>query len=364
MKRLLTLLFVSFMVIGCAPLGPENAARAAFVQWADTVNRVPYQNVQVTVLEKDDAFATVKITAELRAEKDAPWMEQEAKTNCKKVGEEWQCEPFAELNYPSVPSEIAKELLKTSTVDFLIEYDADHYSHIFVIDVATKEKRRLAEIARCKMEQNPIIAPSGSKVAFLCFHATPEEHGIFVIDLDGTNLIRVKHYVDYDFSWAPDSQQIAFGGIGLVNSDGTNFRLLDFAGTNPTWSSDGKEIAFVKSGNFCKMNSDGSNARCTNIPMENPAWSPFNNSIAFIHAGRVWLIDSNGSNLEPLTWTFEYLGNGSVLAWSPNGKRLVMRRHSTVGDAKSSLLIDIDGKKICEFGIDSELNSLIASWKH
>jgi len=98
MKRLLTLLFASLVVIGCEPPGPENAARAAFVQWADTINRVPYQNAQVTTLENDGTFATVKITVEFRADKDAPWVEQEAKTNCKKVGQEWQCDGLMTFN--------------------------------------------------------------------------------------------------------------------------------------------------------------------------------------------------------------------------------------------------------------------------
>lgn len=92
MKRLMTFNFLCLMIIGCIPLGgPENAARAAFTKWADEIYKVPYQNVQVSALENDGTFATVKITAEYRADKDAPWIEQETKTSCKTVGQEWQC---------------------------------------------------------------------------------------------------------------------------------------------------------------------------------------------------------------------------------------------------------------------------------
>jgi uncharacterized lipoprotein YajG len=66
MKRLIFLTVAIFLLIGCVPSsGPADAARAAFVQWADTVNRVPYQNVQVATLENDGSFVTVKIAAEL-----------------------------------------------------------------------------------------------------------------------------------------------------------------------------------------------------------------------------------------------------------------------------------------------------------
>ena len=73
--------------------GPEPAAREAFEQWAQE-NGVPYKNVRLETIEYDGTFATVRVTAKFRESPDAPWLEQEADVQCRKVGGEWQAEPL------------------------------------------------------------------------------------------------------------------------------------------------------------------------------------------------------------------------------------------------------------------------------
>lgn len=75
-----------FVFAGCAGLGgPEGAARSAFEEWA-TTNGIPFQNVQVSALDNDGTFATVRVVTEFRSSKESPWVEQESKINCRKVG--------------------------------------------------------------------------------------------------------------------------------------------------------------------------------------------------------------------------------------------------------------------------------------
>lgn len=59
MKRLLTLVFVSLAVIGCAPR-PEDAARTTFTKWADEINRAPYQ-INALVLSPDGKWIAIRM---------------------------------------------------------------------------------------------------------------------------------------------------------------------------------------------------------------------------------------------------------------------------------------------------------------
>lgn len=357
MKRLVSLVLVTLvLVVGCAPK-PEDAARAAVVAGIS----VPYQNVRVNVVEKDDSFATVKISAELRFAQESPWIEQETTAKCKRVGQEWRCGEIEAFDFPPVPPEVVAELQSQTKIVFMREYDASStYGQIFVLDTISGSKWRLAEVVGCKDERFPVLAPSAGKVAFACYRDTPEEHGVYAIDLDGKNPIRLTKSLYFDYSWSPDSKQLTYSDsvfyphVYMVNSDGSNLRDIS-KGSSPKFSPDGKEIAFESEGSLCKMNSDGSNARC--LPAQHdssPVWSPDGARIAFIRDFDVWIADADYSNQKQLTWSNSPPNGPSPLVWSPDGKWLVSR----------SLLMNIGEKKIYEFGTDSELNSIVSSWRH
>ncbi|MEO2006184.1 MAG: hypothetical protein ABGY41_19045, partial [Candidatus Poribacteria bacterium] len=109
-----------------------------------------------------------------------------------------------------------------------------------------------------------------------------------------------------------------------MNTDGTNQRAISdprYGGdTWPTWSPDGKQIAFVNDDigtmDIYVMDADGGNRRnITNSPESNdtfPAWSPVGGRIAFAsdrnatssrRAGS-YLMDEDGSNIRRISgWT-------------------------------------------------------------
>ena len=91
MTRYFGMTVLVLFLSGCNALGggPESAARTEFEKWAKN-NGVPYQNVQVSA-KIEEPFAKVKVTAEFKQNLDAPWVEQEAAVDCRKVGQEWQC---------------------------------------------------------------------------------------------------------------------------------------------------------------------------------------------------------------------------------------------------------------------------------
>jgi uncharacterized protein YjdB len=137
--------------------------------------------------------------------------------------------------------------------------------------------------------------------------------------------------------------------LALVNVDGSNKRDLAFGEapwyTNPTWSPGGTQIAFENydwgscydvicgHSEISVRNADGSGGHnLTSYPRTSlyddntePDWSPDGSQIAFVRLGDIWLMNSDGSGGRSLTPTagpvFE-----SEPTWSPDGSRLVFVR--------------------------------------
>ena len=172
---------------------------------------------------------------------------------------------------------------------------------------------------------------------------------IYVMDADGKNQRRLTNHPATDFnpSWSPDGKKIAFssyrnGGniqIFVMDSDGQNpIRLTGGVNDwNPAWSPDGQKIAFDGFGDeefdgeawnleIYVMDSDGKNRkRLTDSPKSNlnPSWSPDSKRIAFEStrhgATEIYVMDADGSKQERLT------NNGvadDYPAWSPDGQKI------------------------------------------
>jgi len=104
-------------------------------------------------------------------------------------------------------------------------------------------------------EVSPTFSPDGSKVAFVSSQAGGPQ--IFMMALDGGSPKRLTHAGDYNYApdWGP-SGLIAFTGmddgvhdIFTVSEGGEIRRLTQNQGSNmyPSWSRDGRYIAFVSS---------------------------------------------------------------------------------------------------------------------
>jgi TolB protein len=94
--------------------------------------------------------------------------------------------------------------------------------------------------------------------------------------------------------WAPDGSRIAVGavpdcplagyyeiaclsGIWVVNSDGTDLvQLTTGSDRSPTWSPDGKRIAFIRNQQLWVMNADGSGQTplVSSTEPDHPSWQP------------------------------------------------------------------------------------------
>jgi Tol biopolymer transport system component len=100
-------------------------------------------------------------------------------------------------------------------------------------------------------------------------------------------------------SWSPDGVTIAYAspdGIGLMNADGTNTRLVRARGTQPAWSPDGQQIAFIDGG-IRVMQADGAFERLlvsddvfqAGDEMHRPDWSTDGQRIAFQRYDCCWM---------------------------------------------------------------------------
>ena len=184
----------------------------------------------------------------------------------------------------------------------------------------------------------PIFTPIPSPTGRIAFCSGPD-YGLYVMNADGTNPQKLTNHACCP-TWSPDGRSIAFSSNGLyiMNDDGTNPRRLTDEGLHPTWSPDGGFIAFTSSrdgnGEIYVMNADGTNPRrLTNNPADDwdPAWSPNGRFIAFVsnrdepdlgNCGvscneEIYVMDVDGTNQRRLTnnkWVER------LPAWSPDGR--------------------------------------------
>ena len=238
-----------------------------------------------------------------------------------------------------------------------------------VVHTAEGERRTIIQVdpATGREVELPIASRRGTDLAW-----SPDGRSLAYV-LDGMRVLDVSsgesrqimpcgkftHYCT--FAWSPDGSTIAVAQgarIELVSADGSSRLSLTPLGPDvgpdetvrdPTWSPDGRLIAFVAPGygpeepdRLYSVEASGSGLQLLvheppgyRIGVQTPAWSPDGSKIAYIASGKwsndkwrlhVTVIEADGSNPTELLQAGRCfcLAFKPGLAWSPDGTQLAV----------------------------------------
>ena len=227
-----------------------------------------------------------------------------------------------------------------------------------------------------------LVAPLQGRIAFISDYGIYER--IYVMNADGSGITRLTEEQSFNRfpSWSPDGRRIAFQrkqSIYVMNADGSGVtRLTDDSRLDlkPSWSPDGRKIAFASSlpsadgdwkYDIYVMNADGSGVtRLTDDAGSDssPSWSPDGQRIAF-NSDRgpqgglyvkfeVYVIDADGSDVTQLTnQPGDRHGVYGRPSWSPDGQRIAFSSADENG-SYDIYVVNADGSDLQRITDDPE----------
>ncbi len=224
----------------------------------------------------------------------------------------------------------------------------------------------------------PTWSPDGTKIAFTSDRGGGEYRVIYIMNSDGNDIFQLTDPTrdSTDPSWSPDGRRIAFSrslgetGIYLIDIDGTNLTGLSVeSDSEPNWSPDGTKIVFSSfrddNGEIYVMNSDGTNLRnLTNDPSDdvNPTWSPNGTQIIFASYRngneQLYIMNADGSNQIRLT---NNVWNDYQPEWSPDGAWIVFV--SDRGGDNDIYIIPLMSPSTAETVTHDDTNDFVPSWQ-
>src|SRR5262245_4024437 len=192
----------------------------------------------------------------------------------------------------------------------------DIFPEIYAINLDGSGRKRL--LPKRTLAFDPDLSPDGKRIAFTASNGEAprtDKHAwvLAVMNTDGSDQKRLTKTANSAErllapSWSADGKKIAFSTIGwgtgktgpvmtspprvcIIDADGRNLKHFDkLNGVNPVWSPDGKRLLFTRLGqdfdaDLCVADADGTNVRSllkrNAHPMVTGAWSPDGKLLAY-----------------------------------------------------------------------------------
>ena len=192
----------------------------------------------------------------------------------------------------------------------------------------------LAVVASSPATGHATFPGANGKIAFV------RGGDIWTMNPDGTGQVNITNSPAQDStpSWSPDGKRIAFwsNGLKIMNADGTDVTPVptEFSGYDPTWSPDGTQLLYAdaSSGVVHKLNEDGTGEvlLIENNNPTSPSWSPDGTRIAFKDTffspsfcfDSVTTMDTDENTNDFFNVTCNE-GQWEGVNWSPDGSKLV-----------------------------------------
>src|SRR5712691_4954568 len=162
----------------------------------------------------------------------------------------------------------------------------------------------------------------GGKIAF-----ADSNLNIVNADGSGTPTVPLDPFGVDGPAWSPDGSEIAFNEFDHISTgraDGSHYTRLYYEGNHPnwfTWSGKGDQLAYVGNGTgIFVVGADGSGRRKL-ANGDQPSWSPDGRRIAFVRGGFLRVINSDGSGEHKLARIGYYDLDGPV-PWSSDSQKV------------------------------------------
>ena len=286
---------------------------------------------------------------------------------------------------PRAPVTPAPTAVSIGRIAYVCLGDGKDDSEICTVNVDGTARVRLTNVAALDaqhpaFEAFPAWSPDRTQIAFVSARDSVDHWTLYLMRADGSNQAHLVTGTATAFgpTFSPDGRTIAFlggNGVWTVNVDGSKVHQLTFDQTddNPSYSPDGTQIVFTRKttghDRIFIMRADGSGATAVAssaaVDDADPTWSPDGRKVAFVRTG------SDGVNQIAMLDVTNALGGlgekavtqittgplgGATPAWSPDGSQLVF------GRTDGMYLMNADGSGIQKVNLLPADNGWAPDW--